>query len=129
MKFQDIKAQVVQDNPGITLIYRNYKHADGRLVFGVDYLGLPKQQRGTGLARRAFEQLIEYAQQYDFWIATTPTALFGSDTHRLSTALDGYGFTVNPSARDDTDDYSMIREPQYQHVLTEDADETLDPAG
>lgn len=127
MKPKQIKQAIIRDNPGITFIYRAFKDPAGQTVIGIDYFGLPKHLRGTGLAERAFQQLLEYADQYEIKLATTPTSMFGADSKRLAAKLDKFGFNINAEADSNAEEYAMYRENVYYYPQTETADLTIDP--
>lgn len=109
----EMKDDVLQHHPDVTLIIRVFEHSSGTPIVGIDYFGVPQRLRGKGLGTRALQHLTTLADEHEFWLAATPTQLFGAHPQRLLNFLHEHGFQAVSDCRGMLQEYTFLRKNDY----------------
>lgn len=104
-----LKTQLLEQHPGVTIIFRPVRDNTTPPMLGIDYLGFPPHLRHQGSGEQIMTSIAAYAQQHHIAFAATPTDLFGADVARLTALLTRHGFLPDPQH---STGYTMVLQPK-----------------
>lgn len=111
---RNLSKRIESEHPGSTLEIFERKFGDGRRVWNLDSIVVPKEQRGQGIGSKIMEKVVSAADEAGATIALSPSTDFGATSvTRLRRFYSRFGFRRNFGSRADSSiSGAMIREPK-----------------